>query len=410
MGGSMGGLLAAAFLRDEGFEAGIFERSTRPLESRGAGIVLHPATTAPIAQDVGAYSTATGFERYLDRAGDITHEHAGHYRFTSYRALQLALVSGLDADRYHFGHEVTSFTLDEQATVTLTDGERRRFDLLICADGVRSRARNVVARGTAGFRRVRRMARDGGGAQPLDRGGEHVRGCHHLLHRSRRPILIYPIPGPDGDRPGDRLINWERYRNVSADQLRQTPTARDGRLQDISVSADRVSLAAVAELRENACDTFPPQVAELVCTSPEPFVQVVFDLAVDHMAFGSAALIGDAAFALRPHIASGTAKAAEDGRTLARPLAEAGGCVPDALARWEARSCSSGAQPSIARGWPASVRRSCAPGSRVSHSPSASTNKETAPCHDRREPEQGLHGDTGARGHADRLGRADPDR
>lgn len=35
------------------------------------------------------------------------------------------------------------------------------------------------------------------------------------------------------------------------------------------------------------------------------------------MAFGRTALIGDAAFALRPHIAVGTAKAAEDELTLA---------------------------------------------------------------------------------------------
>ncbi|HEY1000939.1 MAG TPA: FAD-dependent monooxygenase, partial [Streptosporangiaceae bacterium] len=60
-----------------------------------------------------------------------------------------------------------------------------------------------------------------------------------------------------------------------------------------------------------------------------------YDIAVPRMAFGRVCLIGDAAFAVRPHAAAGTAKAAADGWALAAGLTAAGGDVPAALARWE---------------------------------------------------------------------------
>lgn len=53
-------------------------------------------------------------------------------------------------------------------------------------------------------------------------------------------------------------------------------------------------------------------------------------------------LIGDAAFAVRPHAAAGTAKAAADGWALAEELTAAGGDVPAALAAWERRQLALG--------------------------------------------------------------------
>ena len=74
----------------------------------------------------------------------------------------------------------------------------------------------------------------------------------------------------------------------------------------------------------------------------EPFVQVVYDIGVPRMAFGRACLLGDAAFAVRPHAAAGTAKAAADGWALAAALTAAGGDVPAALARLGTRPARPG--------------------------------------------------------------------
>jgi 2,6-dihydroxypyridine 3-monooxygenase len=90
-----------------------------------------------------------------------------------------------------------------------------------------------------------------------------------------------------------------------------------------------------AELASTAGDVLPGPLAELLARTPDPFVQGVYDVNVPRMAFGRICLIGDAAFALRPHIAAGTAKAAEDAWRLGRSMAGAKGDVEAALREWQ---------------------------------------------------------------------------
>jgi 2-polyprenyl-6-methoxyphenol hydroxylase-like FAD-dependent oxidoreductase len=59
------------------------------------------------------------------------------------------------------------------------------------------------------------------------------------------------------------------------------------------------------------------------------------------MTFGRVALIGDAAFVARPHVGAGTAKAADDAKSLANTLREEPG-VGSALARFEAERLAMG--------------------------------------------------------------------
>ena len=73
-------------------------------------------------------------------------------------------------------------------------------------------------------------------------------------------------------------------------------------------------------------------------------MQVIFDIEVPRMAFGRVCLIGDAAFAVRPHAAAGTAKAAADAWALGEALVAAGGDVVEALQRWEPVQLALGAQ------------------------------------------------------------------
>ena len=50
VGGSLGGLDAALWLGDAGWDVTVLERSASPLEGRGAGIALHPATVRYLAE------------------------------------------------------------------------------------------------------------------------------------------------------------------------------------------------------------------------------------------------------------------------------------------------------------------------------------------------------------------------
>ena len=66
----------------------------------------------------------------------------------------------------------------------------------------------------------------------------------------------------------------------------------------------------------------------------EPILQPIYDLETPNMAFGRVAIIGDAAFVARPHVAAGVAKAADDAAALADAF-EADEIEP-ALRRFEA--------------------------------------------------------------------------
>src|SRR3712207_4684770 len=116
MGGSLVGLTAALVLRDIGCEVDVYERSASALEGRGVGIVLHPTSLRYLLErdviDVDRVSTLAEIHRYIDQAGSTLTETAIEHRFTAYNTLHRALLSAFDHDRYHLGHEVTSFEQD----------------------------------------------------------------------------------------------------------------------------------------------------------------------------------------------------------------------------------------------------------------------------------------------------------
>ena len=111
-------------------------------------------------------------------------------------------------------------------------------------------------------------------------------------------------------------------------------TDRGGTKRDLSLGPGTVREAVIEELR-GGTRVLAPQLAELVRATDEPFVQVIIDLEVPQMVFGRVCLIGDAAFAVRPHAAAGTAKAAEDAWSLAAALSSHGADLGYALSEWE---------------------------------------------------------------------------
>ena len=143
IGGSLGGLTAALVLRDRGCEVEVHERSSAPLRDRGAGIVLHPATIRWLvesgARRVDELGVAVGTLRYLGPDGATAAELDCRYRFSSYSALYDDLRERLEPERYRLGSEIAAFE-DEGPAVAVepAEGPRRRYDMLVCADGVRS--------------------------------------------------------------------------------------------------------------------------------------------------------------------------------------------------------------------------------------------------------------------------------
>src|SRR5215217_9316246 len=91
MGGSLGGLTAALVLRDAGCDVDVYERSEAPLQDRGAGIVLHPATVRYLVENQIRAASEIGVParclRYLARDDGLASESPSGLRFTSYYAL-----------------------------------------------------------------------------------------------------------------------------------------------------------------------------------------------------------------------------------------------------------------------------------------------------------------------------------
>jgi 2,6-dihydroxypyridine 3-monooxygenase len=350
VGGSLGGLHAALWLRDAGCAVEVFERSPVLLQDRGSGIVLNPAT---VRYFVGhglhpaALSATANWFRYMSPDGSVAHQERSQYRFAAYSTLYAQLLDAFGQGHYHLAEECTGFDQDPTGvTARFASGRDERGNMLVFADGINSVGRRMLLpdvapryagyvawRGTVDETALSRKTFD----------ALHAAITYVVLPDSH--ALSYPIPALGGaHEPGRRLINWLWYRNVDpGPQLDDFLTGRGGVYFGTSVPPGLVEERHVTRLREDAAALAPP-FAEMIARTTGPFVQVVFDLEVPRMAFGRTCLIGDAAFTARPHAAAGTAKVAEDAWTLGRAVAACRRDIIAALGRWEAGQLALGRQ------------------------------------------------------------------
>jgi 2,6-dihydroxypyridine 3-monooxygenase len=353
VGGSIGGLTAALLLRDVGWDVDVFERSPGVVEGRGGGIVLHPATIRYLVERAGAATAEIGVSvtwvRYLDAAGRIAHQERCRYRFTSYDVLYRRLLESYGRERYHLAEECVGLA-DPSGSPGLefASGQSVPAELVVFADGINSVGRRLIApeaepryagyvawRGTVAEDEIDPVA------------FEALAGAitYHLLPAGH--FITYPIPG---------RRNWLWYWNARPGaELEGLLTGDDGTRFTTSVPRGLVSRDRLNELARRSGTSLPPLLAEIVIGTPEPFIQVIFDLAAERTVLGRACLIGDAAFTARPHIAAGTAKAAEDAWTLAAAIGGASSGVAQALVPWSQRQIALGAA-AVARSREAGMR------------------------------------------------------
>ena len=335
VGGSIGGLTAAVLLRDAGWDVQVFERSSGDLEGRGAGIVLHPMSSRYLVENLGMaldeFSERARWFRFVNRAGKPVYEAPCRYRFTSWNMLYRPLRQTIGDNIYHPNSELRVIRdAGPGVEIELTDGRTASSQLLVCADGISSTARPQMFPGSgpmfAGYLGWRGVVRETDlSEQAFARLSEAI--TYYTPPFSH--ILSYPIPNPD-----HRLLNYVWYRNIDA-TTEGAMTDREGGRRRLSVPPGAVAQDQVDQLHREAEEFLPPDLAALVMATPEPFIQAVVDVEAPRMTAGRVALIGDAAFAARPHAAAGTAKAAADAWDLSLALAASPDDVGAALAAWE---------------------------------------------------------------------------
>jgi len=328
VGGSLGGLTAACLLRDAGHEVVVFERSPVRLEQRGAGIGFLPATYRYLHEragvDLAKISVPTSHIRYLDALGNVVHDESHNYLFSSWNTVYASTLDHFGASNYHLDFEMSSFsqTLDS-VSVNFTNGRSVESHVLVAADGIGSMARNTLIPTSksvyAGYVAWRGMVRESTlPASVCQRLSDAI--TYFVYPHSH--ILVYPIPDHDGRvTHGDRLINFVWYCNYEPGQeLTKLLTDKNGLLREVSVPLGLVSESNIASMKAMARANLPTILSDIVQATAEPFVQVIYDVEIDEMAFGRICLLGDAAMVVRPHAAAGTAKAAADGWALAEAL------------------------------------------------------------------------------------------
>src|ERR1051326_8334118 len=214
IGGSMSGLFTAAFLRQIGWDADVYERSAVELVGRGAGITGHPELLDALSR-CGAGTLDLGVEVEkriaLDRDGRVVGEKHLPQILTSWDRLQRLLRKTIDEGRYHLGHSFERVDQDGSGVVAhFAGGRSERADILIGADGIRSTVRAQVAPYIqpvyAGYY-IWRAAPNEADLGPETR--QSIFPYYILFAAARQHVFGYPIAGLDNDlRVGRRRYNF----------------------------------------------------------------------------------------------------------------------------------------------------------------------------------------------------------
>ncbi|MGB3638158.1 MAG: FAD binding domain-containing protein [Rivularia sp. (in: cyanobacteria)] len=341
IGGSLAGLFAGVLLRSIGWQVDIYERSSRPLNSRGGGVVLQPDVVEAFNlagiphQDLGVVAK----ERYYLQHNGSIQAMPMRQTLTSWNSLYNSLRRHFPDEHYHQGKSLTNFQQnDKQVTAFFADGTQATGDLLIGADGLTSTVRQILLptynpmyAGYVGFRGLV----DEGELDPETAAIMTERFVFYQFRNSH--ILQYVIPGENESLvPGERRFNWVWY--VNYDEITELPrvlTDKNGKRREYSIPPGMMANDIEREMREYGDRVLVEPFQKLIAATKEPFVQAILDLGLPKMAFERVALVGDAAFIPRPHTAASVSKAAANAIALADVLVEHDNHVINALNAWE---------------------------------------------------------------------------
>ncbi len=343
IGGSMAGLIAGLLLKRQGWSVDIFERSGEELASRGAGITPHKALFDAFHQAGADIENAMGIESHgriiFGHDGGISAKVEASQLFTSWGLLYRFLRKKFPDDRYHNGAVATEVDEDDHAvTIDFQDGSSKTFDWLIGADGLRSLVRESVAPELqleyAGYVAWRGLVPEALLPEAI---GEQLENRMAFYLPPGEHMLGYTVAGPnDTLTRGQRCYNWVWYRPTPAGQARtEMFTDAEGSYQPEGIAPHQISNAVIAMMRSDAERLLPPQFQAVVRSTEQPFIQPIVEVASERLLFKRIALIGDAAFTVRPHIGLGVSKAADDAATLARAFEKPEAEIPEALRDWE---------------------------------------------------------------------------
>ena len=342
IGGSVGGLFAAHLLRSAGWEVAVCERAAGGLGDRGTGIGTRPELFAAMRR-AGIAAPATLGIDVLGRTGlgpdgSVIHELAVPAVTSAWSRIWRPLRQALPDALYRGGLALTG--IEQQAdgvTGVFANGARLDADLLVAADGLHSTVRGKLCPGLgpryAGYVAWR------GVVEPR----ELAPDLHEMMFKRMvfgfpdgELLLSIPMPVPQ-DEANERCCHFVWFRPADETALAALCTDASGHGHGLSIPPPLIRPQLIAGVKRDAAALLAPQLAALVNGTAQIILQPIFDLQSPRVAIGRVALIGDAAFAARPHVASGVMKAALDAEALTDALAASPGDVDAALQRYNSR-------------------------------------------------------------------------
>ncbi|RZN00070.1 monooxygenase [Bradyrhizobium genosp. SA-3] len=326
IGGGIGGLSAALQLLKIGLDVHVYEQAPRIAEI-GAGIQISPNASRLLARHglnpamdaVGVRPLALHQRRWddgrtLQRAplGPEVEAQFGAAYYHFHRAdLANLLADALPPRRLHVGHKLLGLEQrSDRVTARFDNGTSAEADLLIGADGIHSRVRNIIF----------------GPEKPRFTGCVAWRG---LVPAGRITHLDIEVATHNWMGPGGHCVHYW----VSAGRLMNVVCVVEHGNWTAELWTDRGDVAELLQRYEG----WHPIVRGLIEAFPETFIWALHDRAeLPRWTEGRVTLLGDACHPMLPMMAQGAAQSIEDGAALASLLNAMPDDVPGALRRYEA--------------------------------------------------------------------------
>src|SRR5208282_1583957 len=285
-------------------------------------------------RDLGVAMTTRNI---IDRAGHVTVTLECPQVLTAWERVYRVLRDAFAPERYHRGTGLHGFAQSGDGVLAhFSDGSTAAADVLVGADGLRSTVRQQCLPDVlplyAGYVAWRALLPESAIPPAIHR--ELFEMMVFCLPPGEQ-CLGYPVAGPDNElRVGQRRYNVVWYRPAEEDtELRWLLTDDSGVTHSISIPPPLIRRDPIAAMRAAAEQLLAPQFRAIVRLIDEPMLQPIYDLESPRLALGRVAIVGDAAFVARPHVAAGVSKAADDAAALAEALD--GDDVEAALRRFE---------------------------------------------------------------------------
>jgi 2-polyprenyl-6-methoxyphenol hydroxylase-like FAD-dependent oxidoreductase len=335
IGGSVGGLMAGCLFRQAGCDVTVYERAIGDLAGRGAGLGVSRELLEVMRCAGARFEASAGVAQsthvWMETNGKIAFEHRRNLMASAWARVYQPLRAALPAASYR--QAMTLARIEEGAAI-FADGTRESADLIVAADGVYSTVRkqflpevqprfaNYVAwRGLVPEHELP--------AATL----KAVNGRIVFCFPQREMLLSMRVPG---------AVYFIWYRGLEGRALAELFTDAGGKDHGMSIPPPLIRPELVHELKAHAREVLPVPIAEVVQCTAQPLLQAISDMESPRMTFGHVALVGDAAFVVRPHVAGGASKAALDAAALVEATAH--GDIAAGLARFEASQLDFGSR------------------------------------------------------------------